>query len=122
MNANSQPAEEFPSLETMPVGDWRDYALCSQTDPEAFFPEKGGSLEQARKICNACDVRDSCLAWALENGEDQGVWGGLSSRERRALQRVSATARRRETLTDDVQRSLPRDSRTNWSSAKQVAS
>ena len=103
MNTNSQPAEDFPSLETMPVGDWRDYALCSQTDPEAFFPEKGGSLEPARKVCNACDVQDSCLAWALENGENLGVWGGLSSRERRALQSVSASGGRRVALIDDVQ-------------------
>lgn len=66
---------------------WQSDALCAQTDPEAFFPEKGGSTRDAKRICTACDVRDECLEYALENDERFGIWGGLSERERRKLKR-----------------------------------
>ncbi|MDQ2723715.1 MAG: WhiB family transcriptional regulator, partial [Actinomycetota bacterium] len=39
---------------------WQERALCSQTDPEAFFPEKGGSTREAKRICTGCEVRDEC--------------------------------------------------------------
>jgi len=65
--------------------DWRDDALCAQTDPEAFFPEKGGSVAAAKAICTSCDVRAECLEYALRNDERFGIWGGLSDRERRRL-------------------------------------
>ncbi len=64
-------------------GDWQERALCAETDPEAFFPEHGGSTREAKKICTMCEVRPECLEYALENGEDNGIWGGLSERERR---------------------------------------
>jgi WhiB family redox-sensing transcriptional regulator len=64
----------------------RQTAVCAQTDPEVFFPEKGGSTKQAKKVCEqSCDIKDECLSYALENGERFGVWGGLSERERRKL-------------------------------------
>jgi WhiB family redox-sensing transcriptional regulator len=66
---------------------WQERALCSQTDPEAFFPEKGGSTREAKKICVGCEVRDECLEYALEHDERFGIWGGLSERERRRLRR-----------------------------------
>jgi len=66
---------------------WQDDALCAQTDPEAFFPEKGGSSRQAKAVCMACEVRPECLEYALENDERFGIWGGLSERQRRALRR-----------------------------------
>lgn len=66
---------------------WQADALCSQTDPEAFFPEKGGSTRDAKKICDSCEVRAQCLEYALENDERFGIWGGLSERERRKLRR-----------------------------------
>jgi WhiB family transcriptional regulator, redox-sensing transcriptional regulator len=66
---------------------WQDRALCAQTDPEAFFPEKGGSTREAKKVCRACDVRAECLEYALEQDERFGIWGGLSERERRRLKR-----------------------------------
>ena len=37
---------------------WQERALCAQTDPEAFFPEKGGSTREAKRVCLTCDVRD----------------------------------------------------------------
>ena len=69
------------------VGDWQDRALCAQTDPEAFFPEKGGSTREAKRICGSCEVRPECLDYALHNDERFGIWGGLSERERRRLKR-----------------------------------
>jgi WhiB family transcriptional regulator, redox-sensing transcriptional regulator len=69
---------------------WQDRALCAQTDPEAFFPEKGGSTREAKKVCRTCDVRAECLEYALEHDERFGIWGGLSERERRRLKRGTA--------------------------------
>lgn len=66
---------------------WQADALCAQTDPEAFFPEKGGSTRDAKRICTSCDVRGECLEYALNNDERFGIWGGLSERERRRIKR-----------------------------------
>lgn len=66
---------------------WQSDSLCAQTDPEAFFPEKGGSTRDAKKICAACEVRTECLEYALGNDERFGIWGGLSERERRKLRK-----------------------------------
>ena len=75
-----EPAEE---------PDWQERALCAQTDPEAFFPEKGGSTREAKRICSGCEVRAECLEYALANDERFGIWGGLSERERRRLRRAA---------------------------------
>ncbi|WP_138443302.1 WhiB family transcriptional regulator [Sinomonas susongensis] len=66
---------------------WQADALCAQTDPEAFFPEKGGSTRDAKKVCGSCTVRAECLEYALSNDERFGIWGGLSERERRRLRK-----------------------------------
>ena len=66
---------------------WQERALCAETDPEAFFPEKGGSTREAKKICTGCEVKAQCLEYALANDERFGIWGGLSERERRRLRR-----------------------------------
>lgn len=76
-----------------PASSWQDAALCAQADPELWFPEKAGSNGTAAKaICNGagtrppCPVRDQCLDAALASPvEEDGVWGGLSKRERRRL-------------------------------------
>ena len=64
---------------------WQDKALCAETDPEAFFPEKGGSTAPAKAVCRGCEVRAECLGFALERDERFGIYGGLSERERRRL-------------------------------------
>jgi WhiB family redox-sensing transcriptional regulator len=64
---------------------WRQDALCAETDPEAFFPEKGGSTREAKRVCVGCPVRMQCLEYALDNDERFGIWGGLSERERRRV-------------------------------------
>jgi WhiB family redox-sensing transcriptional regulator len=66
---------------------WQERALCAQTDPEAFFPEKGGSTREAKAVCLTCEVREACLEYALRHDERFGIWGGLSERERRKLKR-----------------------------------
>lgn len=66
---------------------WKDDAVCNQTDPEAFFPDRGGSTRAAKAVCLGCAVRLECLNFALDNSERYGVWGGLSERERRKLKK-----------------------------------
>ncbi len=66
---------------------WQERALCAQTDPEAFFPEKGGSTREAKRVCLTCDVQAECLEYALGHDERFGIWGGLSERERRKLKK-----------------------------------
>lgn len=68
-------------------GDWQERALCAQTDPEAFFPEQGGSSRAAKAVCRACEVRVECLEDDLEKGISWGVRGGLSESERRKIKK-----------------------------------
>jgi WhiB family redox-sensing transcriptional regulator len=68
-------------------GAWRELALCAQVDPELWFPEKGESPAAAKLLCGRCEVRAECLELALETNEQFGIWGGLSSKERRGLRR-----------------------------------
>lgn len=80
--------------------DWRHRAACRDEDPELFFPigNTGPALlqiEEAKAVCRRCEVIDSCLQWALETGQDAGVWGGMSEDERRALKRRNARTRSR---------------------------
>jgi WhiB family redox-sensing transcriptional regulator len=70
---------------------WHVNALCAQTDPESFFPKKGGSTKEAKKICGLCSVRIDCLEFAIESDERYGIWGGLSERERRRYKKDRAT-------------------------------
>lgn len=77
-------AGEFPT--------WMARGTCHQTDPELFFPEKGGSTREAKKICTACPVQAECLDYALDNDERFGIWGGLSERERRKVKRAMQDA------------------------------
>jgi len=75
------------SIETLP---WAKQAKCLQAEPDTFFPEKGGSTREAKRICALCDVRAQCLDYALDNDERFGIWGGLSERERRKLKRLAS--------------------------------
>ena len=68
--------------------EWQENALCAVTDPEAFFPEKGGSTREAKRVCTQCDVRVDCLGYAIAHDERFGIWGGLSERERRKLKKA----------------------------------
>jgi len=89
-----QPLDTFTEPEVKPPHasfafldqPWASQALCAQTDPESFFPEKGGSTREAKKVCAQCFVQAECLDWALTTNERFGIWGGLSERERRKVQ------------------------------------
>ena len=78
---------------------WRARAACLDEDPELFFPigNAGPALrqtEEAKAVCRRCEVVETCLGCAMDSGQDEGVWGGLSDDERRALKRRVARARR----------------------------
>ena len=75
--------------------DWRHRAACLDEEPELFFPtgNTGPALwqiEEAKRVCRTCEVREQCLTGALETGQDHGIWGGMSEDERRALKRRNA--------------------------------
>ena len=78
-------SESLAGLLTAGDESWRLDGLCAETDPEAFFPEKGGSTRDAKRVCASCPVRQECLEYALGNDERFGIWGGLSERERRRV-------------------------------------
>ncbi len=78
--------------------DWRHDAACRDVDPELFFPigNTGPALlqiDEAKQVCHRCPAVEDCLQWALESGQDAGVWGGMSEDERRALKRRSSRIR-----------------------------
>lgn len=55
---------------------------CEQTDPDAFYPEKGDSLVLGKRVCRGCEIREACLEYALARDERFGVWGGMSTQQR----------------------------------------
>src|ERR1700745_817556 len=76
--------------------NWRDDAACRDADPDLFFPvgTTGSALRQirqAKRICRTCPAQTQCLAWALDNGVTDGVWGGTTEDERRAIQSLPRT-------------------------------
>ncbi|GAA5128884.1 WhiB family transcriptional regulator [Haloechinothrix salitolerans] len=88
-----------PELTLPPA--WVSEALCAQTDPEAFFPEKGGTAEPARRTCARCPVLAQCRDYALTNAEHYGVWGGLTDNDRR---RIRSQGRRTGTPATELGR------------------
>ena len=85
---------------TVERDDWRDVALCRDTDPDLFFPvgTTGPAIEQietAKTVCRQCEVQRECLEYALATNQDSGIWGGTSEEERRALRRQWVSRQRR---------------------------
>lgn len=81
--------------------EWRDAALCRDTDPALFFPvgTTGNALvqiDQARVVCGECKVAAECLSYALETNQDSDIWGGLTEEERRVIRRKRVAAIRAE--------------------------
>lgn len=66
---------------------WQAEGICRQVDPEIFFPEKGQSTKDAKRVCANCPVAAEYLEYALVNGERFGIFGGYSERERRQMKR-----------------------------------
>lgn len=92
VESTSDAASLWEALNLDAPAPWTASALCAQTDPEVFYPEKGESTLPAKRVCARCPVRSECLEEALSRNERYGVWGGLSERERRALLCSSAGA------------------------------
>jgi WhiB family redox-sensing transcriptional regulator len=95
-----------PASTAAPERDWRSDALCTQIDPDLFFPKKGdaGQAKQARAVCARCPVREQCLTAALEADERFGIFGGLSVRQRDALKRERNTTGPESTTRPDRRR------------------
>jgi WhiB family redox-sensing transcriptional regulator len=74
---------------------WRERAACLHEDPDLFFPigNSGptlGQIDGAKAVCGRCPVVEQCLNWAVQVGEMEGVWGGTTGSERRAMRRRQA--------------------------------
>lgn len=86
MSTTTVPAVDQPASDPQ----WEERAACRGTDTTAFYPTLGGSTAAAKKICGRCPVEEECLRGALDRNERFGVWGGMSTRERRKLKRQLA--------------------------------
>ncbi|MGH4031764.1 WhiB family transcriptional regulator [Actinomycetota bacterium Odt1-20B] len=69
---------------------WRSRGACAAADPEIFFPAGSSSAvvvqtDRAKRICESCDVVETCLWWAMVTAQPHGIWGGLTERERREM-------------------------------------
>ncbi len=76
----------------LPRDGWQERAACRDEDPELFFPvgSLGPAAQQeakAKAVCARCPVVEQCLAYAMQTGQDYGIWGGMTPDERRALAR-----------------------------------
>ncbi|WP_156755009.1 WhiB family transcriptional regulator [Actinokineospora pegani] len=83
--------------------DWRVRATCRDEDPDGLFV-RGAEQRKAKLVCIACPVRTECLAEALDNRIEFGVWGGMTERERRALLRRRPDVDNWRVLLDDARR------------------
>ena len=91
---NAQTRAGQPVVEAQPLiwdaQPWAADALCVQTDPELFFPDRGTKASEARRICAQCPVRADCLRYVLAAPPTvQGIWAGTSPAQRRKLQAAS---------------------------------
>lgn len=73
------------------IMDW-ELAACRDHDPELFFPltahgPGSAQLAEAKAVCGGCPLQRGCLQWAMDTGQEAGVWGGTSEDERRAMRR-----------------------------------
>jgi WhiB family redox-sensing transcriptional regulator len=90
------PRHRTPAAPARFAARWRELAACRGTNLEVFFPGRGESAGSARQICAARPVHQPCLDYAITNRITHGIWGGLTERERRALQSRWVRASRRE--------------------------
>lgn len=80
-------SKTVPGIAEAAIGPWTRQARCAETGPEIFFPPADDPATRARAVCARCPVREDCLAYALDAGEQYGIWGGLDPRERQNLRR-----------------------------------
>lgn len=87
-------APTTPSQTAQPewIHNWASLGACTAADPDALFVQ-GKAQRTAKLICKGCPVVAECLADALDNNTEFGVWGGMTERERRALLRRQPNVR-----------------------------
>lgn len=66
---------------------WLGQAGCRGCDPDLWFPQQGGDVAEARRICGSCPVRERCLEMAIDEKIVHGIFGGHTTRERRLIAR-----------------------------------
>ncbi|MFF8867833.1 WhiB family transcriptional regulator [Streptomyces sp. NPDC015139] len=98
MNRSIVRTSYAPSADLPVNTDWRVSSACKDEDPELFFPigNTGPALlqiEEAKAVCRRCPVMERCLQWALESGQEHGVWGGTDEGDRRRMKRRAARKR-----------------------------
>ncbi|MET8479269.1 WhiB family transcriptional regulator [Streptomyces clavifer] len=101
MNHSIVNAVYAPSADLPVNTNWRAASACRNEDPELFFPigNTGPALlqiEEAKAVCRRCPVMERCLQWALESGQEHGVWGSTDEDDRRRIQRRAARLRLQE--------------------------
>jgi WhiB family transcriptional regulator, redox-sensing transcriptional regulator len=86
----SRPMTDSGSAKLRTAGglqaDWAGQGRCLNNDPDALFV-RGAAQQNAKVVCQKCPVIAECLADALDNRTEFGVWGGMTERERRAMLR-----------------------------------
>ena len=85
MQARGQPRHRGGKPVSVVEISWRQRGACNGLDPAVFFPDSEENAEEAKAICDICPVRLSCLEHALAMRERDGVWGGMTERERRRI-------------------------------------
>ncbi len=90
--AAERDARAHEATADQPDPQWRERAACRDLDTEAFFPlgTTGRALDQteeAKAVCADCPVSTDCLGWAMATNQQDGIWGGYTEDERRALRR-----------------------------------
>lgn len=78
------------TLIDLTVTPWREAAACLEVDVDVtFFPDREDveAIAKAKAVCATCPVADECLTWAIESNQPEGIWGGHTPKERRALRR-----------------------------------
>lgn len=72
---------------------WQALGACAGIDPELFYPKRGESTREAKRVCSGCPVKQECLEFAVDNSEKFGIWGGLSERQRREIRKRRGQSR-----------------------------
>lgn len=87
---------------------WYEDAECKGKDGNLFYPERGGDVKEALKICGQCPVRLACLDYALRERINHGIWGGTSERQRRKMRRLNQIPQRdhRQPIPHGTERGL----------------
>ncbi|MGI8633549.1 MAG: WhiB family transcriptional regulator [Solirubrobacterales bacterium] len=66
---------------------WRRQSACRGLDPDIFYPASDEEAAEAKVVCRQCSVQETCLEYALQGREKDGVWGGATEKERRRILR-----------------------------------